>query len=163
MNRLTRHPLLADLLLTLVLLALGMIGSDGHSRLFAFALTLPLIWRRRAPFAVFAVICVVAFVQWLADVNQVADVALLVAIYTVAAQEPRGRLIAACVMLEIGIVLAVARWAEPSLLPSFVLLTGMAVAAVVLGLNVRTRRAHMATLEDRGACLLYTSPSPRDS
>ena len=58
-------------------------------------------------------------------------------------------MIAACAMLELGIVLAVARWAEPALLPSFVLLTGMATAAVVLGLNVRTRRAYLATLEER--------------
>ena len=56
-------------------------------------------------------------------------------------------------MLEIGIVLAVARWAEPALLPGFVLLTGMATAAVVLGLNVRTRRAYLAALEDRAAQL----------
>ena len=153
MNRLTRHPLLADLLLTLVLLGLGLVGAQGSARWFAVALTLPLIWRRRAPFAVFAVISVVAFAQWLADINQAADVALLVAIYTVAAQEPRGRVIAACVVLEIGIVLAIARWAEPELLPSFVLLTGMATAAVVLGLNVRTRRAYLAALEDRAAQL----------
>ena len=66
MNRLTRHPLLADLLLTLVLLALGMIGSHGSDRWIAAALTLPLIWRRREPFVVFTVISVVAFGQWLA-------------------------------------------------------------------------------------------------
>ena len=149
MNRLTRHPLLADLLLTLVLLVLGVVSSHGSDRWIAAALTLPLIWRRRAPFAVFAVIAVVAFGQWLADIDLFADVALLIAVYTVAAQEPRGRVIAACATLELGIVLAVARWAEPSLLPSFVLLTGMATAAVVLGLNVRTRRAYLATLEER--------------
>ena len=149
MNRLTRHPLLADLLLTLVLLVLGVASTHGTDRIFAAALTLPLIFRRRQPFVVFSVIAAVAFVQWLTNVDLFADVALLIAVYTVAAQEPRGRVIAACVMLELGVVLAVARWAEPSLLPSFVLLTGMATAAVVLGLNVRTRRAYLETLEDR--------------
>jgi signal transduction histidine kinase len=148
-NRLNRHPLLADLLLTLVVLALGVAGAHGTDRLIAVALTLPLIWRRRAPFAVFAVIAGVAFGQWLADRNAFADIALLVAVYTVAAQEPRGRVIAAGAMLELGIVLAVARWAETAVVPAFVLLTGMATAAVVLGLNVRTRRAYLATLEDR--------------
>jgi len=148
-NRLTRHPLLADLLLVGILLVLGVASTHGTDRLISAALILPLIWRRRAPFAVFTVIAVVAFGQWLAGVDLFADVALLVAVYTVAAQEPRGRVIAACTMLELGVVLAVARWAEPSLLPSFVLLTGMATAAVVIGLNVRTRRAHLATLEDR--------------
>jgi signal transduction histidine kinase len=148
-NRLTRHPLLADLLLTLVLLALGVASAHGGERLLAAALTLPLLWRRRQPFVVFSVISVIALAQWLAGIDLTADIALLVAVYTVAAQEPRGRVIAACAMLELGVVLAVARWAEPSLLPSLVLLTGMATAAVVLGLNVRTRRAYLASLEDR--------------
>lgn len=153
MNRLPRHPPLADLLLTLVLLVLGVATVQGTDRLFAAALTLPLLWRRRAPFPVFCVIAAVAFAQWLAGTDLSADVALLVAIYTVAAQEPRGRVIAACVMLEIGVVLAVARWAAPSFLPSFILLTGMAVAAVGLGLNVRTRRAYLASVEERAAQL----------
>jgi len=152
-NRLTRHPLLADLLLALVVLALGLVGSHGTDRLFAVGLTLPLIWRRRAPLEVFAVIAAVAFGQWLANANEIADIALLIAIYTVAAQEPRGRLIAACLVLELGIVLAVARWAEPAFIPAFVLLTGMATAAVVLGLNVRTRRAYLASVEERAAQL----------
>jgi signal transduction histidine kinase len=152
-NRLTRHPLLADLLLALVVLALGLVGSHGSDRLFAAGLALPLIWRRREPFGVFAVIAVVAFGQWLADANEIADIALLIAIYTVAAQEPRGRVIAACLVLEIGIVLSVARWAEASYIPAFVLLTGMATAAVVLGLNVRTRRAYLASVEERAAQL----------
>jgi len=149
-NRLIRHPLLVDLLLVGVLLVFGVVGSRPGDRLLAVALTLPLIWRRRAPFLVFCVIALIALGQWLMDVNTSADVSLLVAIYTVAAHEPRGRVIAACAMLELGIVLAVAHWAETQVLPAFVLLTGMATAAVVLGLNVRTRRAYMATLEDRG-------------
>ena len=37
-NRLTRHPLLADLLLTLVLLGLGVVGAHGSARWFAAAL-----------------------------------------------------------------------------------------------------------------------------
>ena len=149
MNRLIRHPLLADLLLTLVLLAFAVASSQGNERWLAAALTLPLLWRRRAPFVVFSVIAVIAFGQWLGGTDLAADVSLLFAIYTVAAQEPRGRVIAACVMLELGVILAVARWAEPSFVPSLVLLTGMAVAAVGLGLNVRTRRAYLASVEER--------------
>jgi hypothetical protein len=152
-NRLTRHPLLADLLLTLVLLAVAVWGSQAGDRWLAAALTLPLIWRRRAPFAVFTVIAAIAFAQWLADRNLAADVSLLVAIYTVAAQEPRWRVIVACATLELGIVLAIAKWADTAYLASFVLLTGMATAAVVLGLNVRTRRAYLASVEERAAQL----------
>jgi signal transduction histidine kinase len=148
-KRLIRHPLLADLLLTLVLLTLGVVSAPSTVRLYAGALTLPLIWRRRAPFAVFCVIAAAAFGQWLADVNVFSDIALLVAIYTVAAQAPRWQLIAACATLELGIVLAVTRWADHSYVPALVLLTGMATAAVVLGLNVRARREHLLTLEER--------------
>lgn len=149
MNRLIRHPLLVDSLLTLVLLAFAVASSQGSERWLAAALTLPLLWRRRAPFVVFCVIATIAFGQWLGGTDLAADVSLLFAIYTVAAQEPRGRVIAACVMLELGVILAVARWAEPAFVPSFVLLTGMAVAAVGLGLNVRTRRAYLASVEER--------------
>ncbi len=150
MNRLHRHPLLADLLLTLVLLGICVASAaDGEARLFSIALLVPLVWRRRAPFPIFCLIAVVAFAHWWADISLTADLALLVAIYTVAAQEPRGRVIAACAILELGIVLAVFRWAEQAELPALVLMTGMATAAVVLGLNVRTRRAYLAALEER--------------
>jgi signal transduction histidine kinase len=153
-NRLHRHPLAADLLLTLVLLAVAVAGApSGAARLFAVALVVPLAVRRRAPFPVFCAIAAVAFAQWLADINVSADLALLVAVYTVAVHEPRSRVIAACAMLEIGIVLAIARWSDGSVVSGFVLLTGMGTAAVVLGLNVRTRRAYTAALEDRAAQL----------
>jgi signal transduction histidine kinase len=153
-NRLHRHPLLFDLLLALVLLGVCVASaSGGEARLFSAALILPLVWRRRAPLEIFCVVAAVAFAHWLADVNLTADIALLVAIYTVAAHEPRGRVIAACAVLEIGIVLAVVRWADQAQLPALVLLTGMATAAVVLGLNVRTRRAYLAGLEERAVQL----------
>jgi signal transduction histidine kinase len=153
-NRLHRHPLLADLLLTLVLLGICVASASGaEARVFSVAMIVPLAWRRRAPFTVFCLIAAVAFGHWWADVTLTADVALLVAIYTVAVQEPRGRVIAACAILQLGIVLSVLRWAEHAQLPALVMLIGMATAAVVLGLNFRTRRAYLAALEDRAAQL----------
>jgi signal transduction histidine kinase len=153
-KRLIRQPLAADLLLVLVILAVGEAGASGaDARLFTIALVAPLLWRRRAPFPVFCAIAAVAFAHWVADISLSADVALLVATYTVAAQEPRGRLIAACAILELGVVLAVARWSGDAPVSGFVLLTGMTTAAVVLGLNVRTRRAYTAALEERAAQL----------
>jgi signal transduction histidine kinase len=149
-TRLHGHPLAADLLITLVLLAIAVASAPaGLGRVYAAALVVPLVWRRRAPFAVFCVIAAVALGHWVADVSLLGDVALLVAIYTVAVQEPRARVIAACVVLEVGIVLAVVRWVDASVVPALVLLTGMGTAAVVLGLNVRTRRAYTAALEER--------------
>jgi DNA-binding NarL/FixJ family response regulator/signal transduction histidine kinase len=153
-KRLIRQPLAADLLLVLVILAVGEAGASGTAaRVFTIALVAPLLWRRRTPFAVFCAIAALAFAHWVADISLSADLALLVAIYTVAAQEPRGRLIAACAMLELGVVLAVARWWAEAPVSGFVLLTGMATAAVVLGLNVRTRRSYTAALEERAAQL----------
>ena len=66
------------------------------------ALIFPLIFRRRAPMAVFLVIATVAFVQWLVTGPALADASLLVAMYTVAVESawvfvavavahPRGR------------------------------------------------------------------------
>jgi signal transduction histidine kinase len=153
-NRLHRHPLGTDLLIALVLLALAVAGArTGEARAFAAALVIPLALRRRAAFAVFCAIAVVAFAQWLAEVNVWADVALLIAVYTVAVQEPRGRVIAACAVLEVGIVLAVVRSTDANVVPAVVLLTGIATAAVVLGLNVRIRHAYTAALEERAAQL----------
>ena len=52
MKRLIRQPLAADLLLVLVILAVGEAGAPGaEARVFTIALVAPLLWRRRAPFA----------------------------------------------------------------------------------------------------------------
>ena len=155
--RLRRHPLVADALLALIVLAICGVGAGARVRpgsvLVTVALIAPLVWRRRAPLPVFLTIACIAFVQWLAGVRVLADISLLVAVYTVAAHEPRPRLIFAAAILELGVILAVARWAEGVALPVFVFLTGMATAAVVLGVNVRTRRAYLAALEERAAQL----------
>jgi hypothetical protein len=86
------YPALADLVL-IVLIALtasAWLYSDtrvGPSAwLLAAALLLPLLLRRRAPLAAFALLVGVAGVQWLVGVELVADVTVLVALYTVAAQ-----------------------------------------------------------------------------
>jgi signal transduction histidine kinase len=157
LQRLRRHPLVADALLALAVLAIGLIGAPGREQperlVFTIALVVPLVWRRRAPMAVFLAIAAIAFAQWLSDFALTSDVALLVAIYTVAVHESRRRLVGAGVILEVGIVLATARWAFNSQALVLVFLTGMATAAVVLGLNVRTRRAYLASLEERAAQL----------
>ena len=69
-------------------------GWLGHLEVHAFyagdlwfvaGLTLPLIFRRRAPMTVFLVMAAVALVQWFVTGPLLADCALLVALYTVAA------------------------------------------------------------------------------
>ncbi|MET8546156.1 histidine kinase, partial [Kitasatospora sp. NPDC004799] len=118
------------------------------------ALALPLVWRRRAPRAVFAAVAAAAFVQWLADVQLPADIALLVALYTVAAHAGRRGALVAGAVVEAGALLACLRWVPDGAFPTpFVALTAMTVAAAVLGVNVRTTRAYLAALEERAARL----------
>jgi signal transduction histidine kinase len=130
------------------------------------ALVPPLIWRRRSPMVAFSIISAIAFAQWLIGphiefgihrltaYHLVADLALLVAYYTVAAQESRRRTIAAAVVLEIALLSASLHWAGGRNGPVlFVLLSGTAAAAGVSGNNARTRRAYLASLEQRAATL----------
>jgi signal transduction histidine kinase len=122
--------------------------------MFDVGLALPLIWRRRWPISVFALIAAVAFAQWLTGEQNAADVALLVAFYTVAAREGMRRTAAAAAVLEIGIVLAVARWSPGHrAVLFFVLLSGMASAAFFIGTTMRARRAYLASVEDRATRL----------
>ncbi|MBM7773267.1 signal transduction histidine kinase [Actinokineospora baliensis] len=114
------------------------------------ALALPLVWRRRAPLAVFAAISTAAFVQLLVDIQLPADVALLVALYTVAANSSRRVTLVAVTVVEIGAVVACLRWAtDGAFLTPLAALTAMVVAAAVLGVNDRTTRAYLEALGER--------------
>ena len=121
---------------------------------FRSRVTLPLAWRRARPSAVFAVIAVVALVQWSVDVRLFADVALLLALYTVAVRESLSRIVTAMVLLEVGIFLAAFRWhlADTGLL-SVVYLTGLAAAALCAGLAVRSASQYLAWMEERAVRL----------
>ncbi|WP_433236163.1 sensor histidine kinase [Streptosporangium sp. CA-135522] len=123
--------------------------------LLQVALVSPLVWRRRAPRTVFYAVAAAAFVQWLTDTQLLTDVALLVALYTVAARSGRRHTLAAGAVLEVGILLASARWAAPEgrFFSSAVFLTAVAAAVAVTGVNTRIRRAYLASLEDRAVRL----------
>jgi signal transduction histidine kinase len=118
---------------------------------------LPLIWRRRAPVAVFGVIALAAFVQWvLGTLLPTGDFALLIALYSVSAHSVLRRVVGAAAVLEFGVLLASHRWAEGRNEPRmFLLLSGMTTAATVIGLNARTRRAYLASLEERARRLEF--------
>lgn len=160
-DALSAHPVLADALLaTLLLLATTVPAKwffDQHPVLLVFqaAIMVPLAWRRRAPYAAFAATAVIAFCQWLYGMIIPGDIALLVALYTVAAHCDRKRTWTAAGVLEFGILLAALRFAPPgaACAKAFVALSGMAVAAGVIGVNLRTQRAYLAALEDRAARL----------
>jgi signal transduction histidine kinase len=125
--------------------------------LLTIGLATPLLFRRRHPRVVFVVIALVAFVQWLLGVKIAADAALLVALYTVASIESLPLTGAAVAVVEVGCVLAAARWSSsregPGVLLGFILLSGLTSAASMSGFYIRTRRAYLLQLEDRAARL----------
>ncbi len=114
------------------------------------ALILPLTLRRRAPMTVFLVIAVVALIQWFVAPRALADIALLVALYTVALESEWGLVAAAVVILEVGVVLATARW-EPTgnNVQSFVFLTGLVFTALLAGVVVRALGSQLDWLAER--------------
>jgi signal transduction histidine kinase len=151
-----RHPVTADALLALAvsLVCIPEAVTDHQHRLgvtfFAVALSLPLVWRRRQPSAVFLVLAALAFAQWLVHINVIADVSLLIALYTIAVNESRLRTAVAASILELGAVLAAI---SDGGFREFIGLSALSVAAGVLGTSVRHRRALLASLEDRATRL----------
>jgi signal transduction histidine kinase len=154
-----RHRLGSDAALAAGLLALSVgsltagLGGTSIDWLWAVLLTVPLVWRRRHPSAVFALMAVCAFGQWLTGTPNWADAGLLVALYTVAATEPRGRLLVAAAVMEVGAVLAVVRWVGHGPALAFIFLSGMVVAAAALGRATQVRRSYLRSLEERAVRL----------
>lgn len=113
------------------------------------ALLAPLAVRRVYPLGVFAFIASVAFVQWLADIDVVlADMGILVAMFTVAAHRGFAWGLAALATAELGVVLAAVRYlyAPTSVLPMYSIFLG---ALWIAGLYVNIRRSYLAGLEER--------------
>jgi signal transduction histidine kinase len=152
------HPLVADAALAAVVLAISVVHSviqGGHATtaeawVLQVSLAAPIMWRRRYPVVVFSVVAVAAFVQWIYGERFLADMAILIALYSVTTRAPRRAAAAAAATVEVGVVLA----AEQHILGvswerAFVLLSGMVAAAYFLGTNIRTRKAYTAALVER--------------
>ena len=108
---------------------------------------MPLALRRRAPLLVFALMALVAFTQWLTADLLLADVALLVALYSVAVHERRRwGVVAAVVVMEVGALLLAVEADGDGRLLSFLSVSAFVAAAAALGVYVRTRRDYIATL-----------------
>ena len=149
-----RYATLVDLVLAAALFVLcsgWVVERTGHLSIwFVAALIFPLVFRRRAPMTVFGVIAAVAFVQWLVAGPALADVALLVALYTVALESEWYLVTAAGVILEAGVVMAMVRWNPASNhVQSFVFLTGLVFTALLAGVVVRALRSQLDWLAER--------------
>jgi signal transduction histidine kinase len=156
------HPQVLDALLALLLAAVATPWLFHHVHggaavwLLQAGLVIPLVWRRRWPVGVFVVLSAVAFVQWLISDPLPADLALLIALATVACHRSRRTALAAAVVLEVGVIMAATRWSlAGSWIRSMVFLSGMVGAALLLGANMRSRRANMAALVERAERLEY--------
>jgi signal transduction histidine kinase len=127
-------------------------SEDGMARFAVVAgLTAPLALRRRAPLEAFGAVALVAFLQWLLlSGTYFADVALVLAFYAVAAHEPRRwGVVAAAAIFELGALLAALKYADVARLPMFLTLSAFIVAVGAIGVYMRTRRQHIATLQER--------------
>ncbi len=155
------HPRLRDIAIALAVAALSISALAAQHRLgrpavivFCLCLCAPLALRRNRLLA-FAVIAAVCFLQWLVSVPQLADAAVLVALYRVALDGEPAAVVAAAVVVEAGAIMAALRWSHPAPLKTWVGLTALAVAAAVLGVTIRQRRALVASLHERAARLEF--------
>ncbi|MBE1590830.1 sensor histidine kinase [Nonomuraea angiospora] len=122
-------------------------GVAGYLALSA-ALLLPLLWRERAV-ASFAVIALISFGQWLAGVNPLpANLAVLVALWAVAYRCSFRWSLAAGLVTELGVFLALARWDTPTL-GMFFSGSIFTVTVWLTGLYASTRRRYLEGLEER--------------
>src|SRR4051794_10800331 len=112
-----RHPMLTDALALVIVLPAAFERPESSAPwhnpvLWGVLLTVPLIVRRRYPMVVFGCVAVVAAAQWLLSHAMIVDLALLVALYTVAANRDHVRAAVAWALLEIGVLMAVGRGAN---------------------------------------------------
>ncbi|MER6411227.1 histidine kinase [Streptomyces humidus] len=117
-------------------------------------LVLPLLWRRRRPAAAFGVIAAVFVLQWALGAALRADIALFVALYSLALHGWLRQLPWACAVMAGAMVLVAVRASSAvSVWDALFFLLSTATAALTLGLMVRIRRAQLAGLRDRAARL----------
>jgi signal transduction histidine kinase len=157
-----RHPGLtaAALVVGLLLTNVGRIyhsngRPDAAIPIISLAVVLPLLWRQRAPMLTFLISSIAAGVQWAVTGPLFVDLALLVSFYTVAATSSRRRTLLAAGILEFGVVIAVARYGQGSYALATLFLTGLVVAAGMLGINIQVRRAYLAEVEAKAARLEF--------
>ena len=156
-----RHPVRVDVAIALATAAVSVLGLVIQKRpepvLIAFCagLCLPLLVHRRSPEVCFALIAAVGLVQWLTVGDELADVAVLIALYWVARSGSLRALLLAGAVAEAGAVAAAIRWAPTQSLRIWVGLSGLVVAATVLGITVRQQRALLASLKARAATLEF--------
>ena len=150
------HPLALDALVAAVLLAVCTVWlvqspfAGRRAGLVQAALIAVIAVRRVWPIAVFLAAAAIGFAQWLLGFPLLGDVALLIALYTVAAHQSRTRALLATGVMEAGAVMAAVRW-EPAGTPprSLVFLTATVVAALFAGMTAASGSRYLAWMDER--------------
>jgi signal transduction histidine kinase len=150
------HPLAIDALVAAVLLAVCTVwlAQSGFAHPGAGVLQAALIAviavRRVWPIPVFLTACALGLAQWLLGPPLLGDVALLIALYTVAAHESRTRALLATGVMELGAVMAAVRWEPAGTLPrSLLFLTATVVAALFAGMTAASGSRYLAWMDER--------------
>ena len=122
----------------------------GAGQIVVLALIVaPLVVRRVWPIPVFGVVVAAAISAVLWDRRLVDGLALLIALYTVAALRSRRAALVCAGLLEIAMVVLLVVLTGRAGLFNAIPYTGTVAAAVGLGLYSATRRAYLAELQDR--------------
>ncbi|MFI1708344.1 sensor histidine kinase [Streptomyces griseoruber] len=117
-------------------------------------LVLPLLWRRRKPLVAFTAVTAVFVLQWSLGAALRADVALFIALYSLALHGWLRQLPWACAATVGAMALVAVRVSSAvSVWDALFFLLSTATAALALGLMVRIRRAQLAGLRERAARL----------
>ncbi|WP_322656394.1 sensor histidine kinase [Streptomyces justiciae] len=117
-------------------------------------LVLPLLWRRRKPLMTFGAIAAVFVLQWSLGAGLRADIALFIALYSLALHGGLRQLPWAGAVMAGAMVLAALRVSSSvSVWDALFFLFSTATAALALGLVIRFRRAQLAGLRERAARL----------
>lgn len=150
------HPYLADGAIAFALALASAAWVLGHTAGapavwgFTAALCAPLVARRLWPVGAFGLLCAIALGQWFATGPLPADASLLVMLFTLALESSRKRVLVAAGALEVGALMASARWAlGDSWEASLVGLSGLVAAALLAGALLKGRRAQLAALTER--------------
>jgi signal transduction histidine kinase len=157
-----RHETTVDVAVAVLIAAASFVGLAIQDRLghtdtivFCLALCLPLLVRSRSRTLCFALIAGVALIQWLTSTPQIADMSVLVALYWLALDGPLIAILAAGVVTEAGAVMAAAKWSPTDVTKYWIGLSALGVAAAVLGISIRQRRALVASWQERAARLEF--------
>ncbi len=163
-----RHQRLVDLMLMLPLAVMAtitpamMVDRTGphpeaswpiHLAL-VFGSCVPLIWRRRWPRMAFIFIVLTAFAQWLGQLGiTAANLAIMVALYTVAVECGFRWACAALVVVETGAAMAIySAWHEDPFAANWKTMIPFSIfigAIWLCGLYINTRRKYTRSLEER--------------